>query len=128
MLKALVSAGSYTSGNVPLTLNQNTNGKYQLNADSSIDVRVGGLTAIRGNVVVTSIAAGNITLQLYADGVAVPGALDTKTLANGSTYTFHIDDIVRAVNQITPSYATLSLQLSGACTLVGGDVVVTYEK
>ena len=128
MLKALVTAGGYTSGNIPLTLNQNTNGKYELNEDSSIDIKVGGLTEIKGNIVITGTAAAARTVQLYVNGVAVEGALDTQTLADGSNYTFHINDIVKTIVQPIPAYATIALRVSGACTLVGGDVILTFER
>lgn len=128
MLKALVTPGAYTSGNVPFTGYQNTNTKYDLNADNTFDIKVAGLTEVKANIVVTATAAGVITLTAYADGVAIPGAIASQQEAIGSTYTLTINDIVKSIYQENMSWAKLSLQLSGPCTLVGGDLILTYQR
>lgn len=128
MLKTLVVAGAYASGNVPMTVNQATNDKYVLDADNAISIRTVGLTEIKANITVEALAADELTLTLYADGVAVPGATDTKTIATiGDRWTFHIDDIVRTAYRINPEFSKIALQFSDATTLVGGDLILAYE-
>lgn len=48
------------------------------------------------NVIVDGAATGDITIQLYKDGVAVPGAIATSTVtAAGDTANLNIHAIVR---------------------------------
>ena len=128
MLKALATAGAYTAGNLPITVQQNTNEKYGVNADSSIDIRVSGLTEITATVVANAGAAGVLSLQAYANGAPIPGAIDSQTVTSGSTHTFHIDDIVKTIYQANPTFANISLQFSAACTIVSGDVILLYQR
>ena len=126
MLKALVTAGAYTSGNVPCTIYKNTNGKYELN--NGFRIHTDGLTDVKANIIVEATAVGDLSLQAYADGIPVAGAIDTQTVAVGDTYTFHINDIVKTVFSQASTFATITLAFSEACTLVGGDVILTYER
>lgn len=128
MLKALTTAGAYTAGNLPITVYQNTNDKYNVNTDNSIDVRVAGLTELKATVVANAGAAGVLSLQAYANGVPIPGAIDSQTVTSGSTHTFHIDDIVKTVYQANPTWANVSFQFSAACTVVSGDVILLYQR
>lgn len=125
MLKALITPGAYTAGNIPLTLQQNTNEKYALNADNSISIRTVGLTDVKANVVVEGGTATPLTITAYADGVAF--ATDSQTVASGSVYTFHINDVVHTIAQ-GAQWAKITLQFNGACTIVSGDVILTYER
>lgn len=128
MLKALVTPGAYTSGNIPFTGYQNTNNKYDLNADNTFDIKVSGLTEIKANIVVTATAAGVLTLTALADGVPIPGAVTSQQTAIGSEYTLPINDIVKSVYQENSNWAKLSFQLSGACILGGGDMILTFTR
>lgn len=125
MLKALITPGAYTAGNIPLTLQQNTNDKYALNSDNSVSIRTNGLTEIKANVVVEGGAVTPLTLTAYADGQAIGS--DSQTVADGSVYTFHINDVVRTIIQGL-NYAKLTFQFNGACTINSGDVILTYER
>lgn len=129
MLKALVNPGAYTSGNIPFTIYQNTNDKYALDTtDNTFDVKVAGLTEVKGNVIATATAAGVLSLQAYANGSAISGAVASATVAIGDTVTLNINDIIKTVYQANPVWANVSLQLSGACTLVGGDFILSYQR
>lgn len=128
MLKNLVTNGAYTTGNIPMTVYKQTNGKYALNSDNSISIKTDGLTEIKANVLVTGTVIGDLSLVAYVDGVALPGAIDTQTLAVGDSYTFHINDIIKTIYQTSPSFVELSFKLSGACTIDGGDIILTYER
>lgn len=126
MLKALVTAGAYTSGNIPYTIYKNTNNKYTL--DNGFNIAVEGLTEIKANIVATATTAGNLSLVASANGIPIAGAIDTQTVEVGDTYTFHINDIVKTVFQQNTTLAVITFTFSSACTLVGGDVILTYER
>ena len=46
------------------------------------------------NTTIAATEAGVITLSLYKDGVAVPGAVTSKTVGIGSTYCLNLSDIL----------------------------------
>lgn len=127
MLKALVNAGAYTSGNIPCTIYKNTNDKYALASDG-FKIAVDGLTEVKANIVVEATATGELTLVARANGIPIAGAFETHNTTSGNTYTYHIDDIVKTVYQQNPTYATITFDFSAGCTLVGGDVILTYER
>lgn len=126
MLKCLITAGAYTSGNIPITVLKNTNSNYSV-SNNAISILNSGITDVKANIVFTATSTDPVTVQLYADGAAVPGALATITPVSGSTYTLHINDVVKTIPSLS-SYATISIQLSEACTLVGGDLICEYVR
>lgn len=68
------------------------------------------------NVTITPEVAGDYTIALYEDGVAVPGAQQTVTVpAIGDAIAFNIPALVRL--QCCNSSATLTLVLSTTATL-----------
>lgn len=127
MIKALVTPGAYTSGNIPLTLSADTNRKYSL-ANNVVSIKTDKLSNVKANVILTATAAGLITLQAYADGIAIPGALATVTAEIGSTYTLHVNDVVQTEFTVPATLVGITLALSGACTLVGGDVILENAR
>lgn len=130
MLKCLITAGSYSTAdtNIPLTLYKNTNDIYSLNEDNSVSVKAAGLTEVKANVIITSSSTATISAQLLANDEIVEGALYDITPANASTYTLTINDIVPIVSSYSDEYVKLSIQLSTACTLVGGDVILVHHN
>lgn len=74
-----------------------------------------GYYDVDASVTITPVAAGNYTVSLFADGVAVPGATQTVTAGAAATVNFNIPALVRL--QCCDSSATLTLVLSTAATL-----------
>ena len=67
------------------------------------------------SVTATATSAGNYTVALYQDGVAVPGATQTVTAAAAGTFTINIPALLRL--KCCGSSATLTLALSTTATL-----------
>lgn len=67
------------------------------------------------SVTVTATTAGNYTLSLFKDGVAVPGATQTVTATAASIIVFNIPALIRL--QCCSSSSTLTLVLSTNTTL-----------
>lgn len=89
-----------------------------------------GYYDIDASVTVTPAAAGNYTVQLFENGVAVPAATQTVTAAAAASITFNIPALVRL--QCCNSSASLTLVLSTTATLpatvVVNNVGVVVEK
>lgn len=74
-----------------------------------------GYYDVDASVTLTTAAAGNYTVALFRDGVAVPGATQTVTAVAGASITFNIPALVRL--QCCDSSATLTLVLTTTATL-----------
>lgn len=89
-----------------------------------------GYYDVDASVVATPVTAGNYTVTLYEDGVAVPGATQTVTAAAAATITFNIPALIRL--QCCSSSSTLTLVLSTTATLPAtvtiNNVGVVVEK
>lgn len=59
---------------------------FEVTGDS-ISIQHPGMYAVTVTATFTAPAAGDVTLQLYEDGVAVPGALATETITTADTET-----------------------------------------
>lgn len=70
-----------------------------------------------GNITLTANATGTVTLAWYKDGVAIPGAYQSKTVADGSVYDFNIPFVVRE-KCCCDDNSALTLVVSGAATTV----------
>ena len=85
---------------------------------------------VDASVTATPAAAGNYTVSLFRDGVAVPGATQTVTAVAGASITFNIPALVRL--QCCDSSSTLSLVLTTTATLPASVVInnvgVVVEK
>lgn len=57
---------------------------FALNGDA-ISIQQAGVYKITVSATFTAPAAGDITLQLYENGVAIPGALATETITTATT-------------------------------------------
>lgn len=73
-----------------------------------------GYYDVQANVTVTPAAAGNYTLTLFKDGVAVPGAVQQINATAGNPVGFNIPAIVR---QSCCASSVLTLAISTAATL-----------
>lgn len=89
-----------------------------------------GYYDVEASVTLTPAAAGNYTVALFKDGVAVPGANQTITAAAGAAIAFNIPALVRL--QCCSSASTLALVLSTSAALPAAVVVnnvgVVVEK
>lgn len=89
-----------------------------------------GYYDVDASVVLIPAAAGNYTVTLFRDGVAVPGASQTITAAALSAIAFNIPALVRL--QCCDSSASLSLVLTTSATLPAtvtvNNVGVVVEK
>lgn len=114
------------STNIPIQLVVNTNSKTRLNANA-IELLESGLWDVKANIVVTATTTGNVTAKLLANGVPVIGALDNQTVASGDEYTYHINDVVRAIPS-ADGFVELAIQFDQAVTTLGGDFIVEYVR
>lgn len=89
-----------------------------------------GYYDIDASVTLTPTTAGTYTVQLYRDGVAVPGATQSMSAGAGATVNFNIPALVRL--QCCDSSATLTLLLTTTATLpatvVSNNVGMVVEK
>lgn len=72
-----------------------------VNNGNSITFNGSGFYKITATFVGTGTTAGNVTIQMYENGVAIPGAISTNTITTASTElrTFTIDYIVKVDNE-----------------------------
>lgn len=61
----------------------------------NVTIQESGYYDIDTNFTFTATAAGTIVISLYKDGVLIPGATATVTVAAGSAYSISIPAIVR---------------------------------
>lgn len=74
-----------------------------------------GYYDVNSSITITPTTAGNYTITLFKDGVAVPGATQTVTAAAASAVAFNIPAIIRL--QCCDSSATLSLVITTTAAL-----------
>lgn len=74
-----------------------------------------GYYDVDASVTLTPAAAGNYTVSLFEDGVAVPGATQTVTAVANASITFNIPALVRL--QCCDSSSTLTFVLTTTATL-----------
>lgn len=90
---------------------------YSLSAGNILVHGLTGLHDISTNVVFTSTSAGTATLQLYKDGVAIPGARSELAVLSGVVATLNIADAIAKV-ACACEEAVITAVLSG----VGADI------
>jgi hypothetical protein len=84
---------------------------------------------VDASITLTPVAAGNYTVALFEDGVAIPGANQTMTAGAGATVNFNIPALVRL--QCCDDSATLTLVLTTTAlpaTIALNNVGVVVEK
>ena len=88
---------------------------------NAISLNGSGYYDVDASVVVTPTAAGTVTVTLYQDGVPVPGATASATVAAvDATVTVPIDAVVRVFNCNT---SALTVVLTGAASTVNNIAV-----
>lgn len=92
---------------------------------TGINIEGAGYYKVDASVSILATAAGNATVALYKDGVAVPGAEATVTLAVGDYETVSFPAFVRL--QCCAASSTLTLVMSETGGTVD-NVALTVEK
>lgn len=88
---------------------------------NGINIADQGYYDVKASVTYTPSAAGVLTVQLMADGVAVPGAVASVTAVAGSTYNLNVVSMVR---RCCSNAGTLTLMVNLAGTLNNAALVV----
>lgn len=98
------------------------NRRFGCKCNNALDLNGNGITIneagyydVNISVTATATAAGNVTVTLLKDGVAVPGATATATAAASGTVALPILPLVR---QMCGSGSTLTLVLTGTAATV----------
>ena len=86
-----------------------------LNGDA-VNITGAGYYDVDASVTVSPAAAGTVTITLYKDGVAVPGATASETAAANGTVDLSIPALVRQV--CCAAGSALTLVLTGAAATV----------
>jgi hypothetical protein len=83
---------------------------------NAVNITGAGYYDVDASVTVTPIAAGTVTITLYKDGVAVPGATASETAAANGTVDLSIPALVRQV--CCAAGSALTLVLTGVAATV----------
>lgn len=111
---------------IPLgSITARTNANVSISNDS-LQINRAGYYNVSGQFVVTGTSAGNITIQLYANGTAINGAYSTVTIAEGSTLTIDLDKIVKILPSNNTDKVDLTFKTLTACTLANS--IVNVQK
>lgn len=92
---------------------------------TGINIEGAGYYKVDASVSILATTAGNATVALYKDGVAVPGAEATVTLAVGDYETVSFPAFVRLQCCATSSTLTLVISETGGTV---DNVALTVEK
>lgn len=108
---------------VPFTTELNTNGKIR-NSAGEISILERGLWDIDASLVVTGVV-GTVTVQLFADGVAVPTTFASATLDLATDFqTISLTDTIRTIFAQYPDVANISVRVDTAGVVVSGKIRV----
>lgn len=83
---------------------------------NAVNITGAGYYDVDASVTVTPAAAGTVTVTLFKDGVAVPGATASETAAANGTVDLNIPALVRQV--CCAAGSALTLVLTGAAATV----------
>lgn len=83
---------------------------------NAVNITGAGYYDVDASVTVTPAAAGTVTITLYKDGVAVPGATASETAAANGTVDLSIPALVRQV--CCAAGSALTLVLTGVAATV----------
>lgn len=83
---------------------------------NAVNITGAGYYDVDASVTVTPAAAGTVTITLYKDGVAVPGATASETAAANGTVNLCIPPLVRQA--CCAAGSALTLVLTGAAATV----------
>jgi hypothetical protein len=128
MFKGIVIGDTAVAANtnVPFTVVRNTNRNtaYDIQ-DNAVNINAPGYYDISATIVATSTAAATVTAQLFANGVPIPGATSTFTIAAAGTGTFTLIDNEKVDLTNIQSLANISIQFDAAVTV--NDAVLLIE-
>lgn len=128
MLKAnITTATAVTAGtDIPLNLIFNTNCRTGINGNR-IRINACGAYDVDALFNITGVAAGDVSLQMFNNGVAIPDAVASAT-STGATdlITLNLTDIIRAVKNNLGTEIALSFRLSAAATV--NNAIVTVQR
>ncbi len=97
---------------------------------NAVRMRRMGFFSVDTNVVLTAPVAGDYTVALYKDGVAVPGAFQTVTAAAAAAVAFNV--VAAVDNTCCGSFSDLQLVLSTTAalpaTVTVNNAAMTVEK
>lgn len=112
--------------NIPLTVAYNTNDNTAYStANNAVAILKPGFYDVDVNLVVTDVAVGDITAQLYANDVAIAEAVAIETIGATTDFiTLPIMDMLRVLPTTLTEFARLSVRLDVPATVVSGVVVV----
>lgn len=108
--------------------------KAIVNNGTSVSLNETGIYEVEVEATFTSAAAGDVTLQLFANGVAIDGAFATETITTAdtevrsvsfSTYVVVDQTRVLGINAITP--VTITLVSTGTTEVDFTRVQVAYK-
>ena len=87
---------------------------------NGVNIREQGYYNVDGSITYTPTDAGLLTVQLMADGVAVPGSSASVTAVAANTYNLGI--VGKAISCCKPGTLTLMVNLAGTVNNVGLNV------
>nr|DAD84127.1 MAG TPA: hypothetical protein [Podoviridae sp. ctoqT5]DAK01890.1 MAG TPA: hypothetical protein [Caudoviricetes sp.] len=128
MLKANITTATTVAANtdIPLNLVFNTNCRTGMNGNR-IKINSCGAYDIEALFNITGVAAGDISLQMFNNGVAIPDAVVGATsAATTNQISLNLTDIIRALRNNIGTDIALSFRLSAAATI--NNAIVTVEK
>ena len=126
MLVAVSTTQTALSANQKIPLGSTsiqTNREARLN-NGNIEIRKAGTFEILANFVFTATAAGDVTVQMQAGGVNVPGATATATATAGGTVTLPVLGAVQTRQSTPGATVPISWTVSAAGTLVSATASV----
>ncbi len=126
MLVAVSTTQTALSANQKIPLESTviqTNQEARLN-NGSLEIRKAGTYEILANFVFTATAAGDVTVQMQAGGVNVPGATATATATAGGTVTLPVLGAVQTRQSTPGATVPISWTVSAAGTLVSATASV----
>ena len=126
MLVAVSTTQTALSANQKIPLGSaviQTNQEARLN-NGNLEIRKAGTFEILANFVFTATAAGDVTVQMQAGGVNVPGATATATATAGGTVTLPVLGAVQTRQSTPGATVPISWTVSAAGTLVSATASV----
>lgn len=112
--------------NIPLDVEYNTNNNTAFKGNTNtVSVIKPGFYSINGQLVVTDVAVGDISAQLYVNGEIVPEATSTATVAATTDFsTLPITDMIRVVPTTLDENVEVSIQLNVAASISSAVLIV----
>ena len=114
-------------GTVALGQEVRRSGCGLVSGGSSIVVRSHMPVLVTVSVTAAPSAAGAVTVALYRDGVAIPGATATQTVAANGTASLAFSAIVRGSRCACADASTLTVVLLGTASDVSNVAVTAVE-